>query len=93
MTTTLAAAAAAVRTLHEKNYTYTEGAPFWRPPLGQAPEWLNRPPRDVWRWGGNGDDHLESMGNNMVIEITAGQLRELLRVPGLCITSNRDNYR
>lgn len=38
----------------------------------------NSPPRAVWRWGGDGQDHLESMGNLMVIEITAAQLRAAL---------------
>jgi hypothetical protein len=75
---TIPAAVAAIRTLEAKGYTYTEGAEQWRPPLGKRPSFMNAPPRDVWRWGGNGDDHLESMGNNMAIEITAAQLRVLL---------------
>lgn len=33
---------------------------------------------DFWIWLGNGEDHLESMGNGMMIAIRAGQLRELL---------------
>lgn len=72
------AAIAAIRTLERLGFTYTEGAEQWRPPLGEPPEYINKPLRDGWRWEGDGSDHLQSMGNNMVIEITAAQLRALL---------------
>lgn len=37
--------------------------------------------RDVWAWQGDGEDHLESMGDSMVVCIHAGDLRALLDAP------------
>ncbi len=37
---------------------------------------------EFWRWQGDGSDHLESMGAEMYVSITGGQLRELLRQVG-----------
>lgn len=34
--------------------------------------------KDVWYWQGDGYDHLESMGNNMVVVIHANDLRAML---------------
>lgn len=36
---------------------------------------------DVWYWQGDGDDHPESMGNDMVVVIRADQLRALTTPP------------
>lgn len=30
---------------------------------------------DCWHWAGDGSDYLESMGNEMVVRITGGDLR------------------
>jgi len=37
---------------------------------------------DYWIWMGDGNDHLESMGEAMQVQIKAGQLRALLMVDG-----------
>lgn len=34
--------------------------------------------RDVWFWMGDGEDHLESMGSTMAVQISARQLRALV---------------
>lgn len=33
---------------------------------------------DSWAWQGDGEDHIESMSEGMVVKITAGDLRRLI---------------
>ncbi|MEA3225045.1 MAG: hypothetical protein U9Q07_03780 [Planctomycetota bacterium] len=34
--------------------------------------------KEAWRWGGDGEDKLESMSNGMAVLITAGDLRKVV---------------
>lgn len=73
---TIPAAIAAIRTLENKGYTYTEGAELWRPPLGPrktdpglmstiGAEAMNG---NFWVYQGDGSDHLESLVCPVVID-------------------------
>jgi hypothetical protein len=74
------AAIAAIRTLENAGYTYTEGAELWRPPLGKPPAYLQASRTEFmsrmgqmamegnfWTYQGDGEDHLESLTCPVII--------------------------
>jgi hypothetical protein len=75
---TIPAAIAAIRTLEDAGYTYTEGAQLWKPPLGRPnlkppPALMSRMGQEAvngnfWVYQGDGEDHIESLTCPVVID-------------------------